>query len=252
MCRLFPIIVFLCMAAAAVAEESTVPADIGPKTSILVLSFESRGASAEKVAMADDYLMEALAQLKRFTMVEREKLDKVLLEQKLSREKLTMPEQSIALGRLLSADQILSARMEEIRGKTVVTIRMVATATSATRDYSVTAEVGGMREFRKLIAQMAAKVAKDFPLLEGKIIKVAGNSYKGDFARSGLRNGLDVIVYRWGEVVSHPETGRQLGRKVIRVASGVITSVEGKTASIQLSRIEKSRPVKEGDLIISR
>jgi curli biogenesis system outer membrane secretion channel CsgG len=109
---------FLILAVATSAADMTSPADMASRTSILVLSFEAKGAGSAKGAMADDYLMESFAQQKRFSIVEREKLDKVLLEQKLTREKLTSPEHSLAIGRLLAADQVLYGSIEEISGET--------------------------------------------------------------------------------------------------------------------------------------
>jgi len=176
----------------------------------------------------------------------------VLLEQKLSRERLTAPEHSLALGRLLSADQMLSGRIEEVRGETLVTMRLVATATAAVRNYSAAAAAPGIRDFRRLIADLAAKVVNDFPLIDGKITRTSGNSYTADFTGTGLRNGLDVVIYRWGDPVRHPETGRQLGRRAIRVASGIISAVAGSTCSITVAKTEKGRTVKEGDLVITR
>src|SRR5512137_101303 len=99
----FTIIAIFIMTVSAAAA-AAYPADLGGRTALLVLPFESRGAGVGRGALADDYLMEAFVRLNRFTIVEREKLATVLLEQKLSREKLTAPEQSLALGRLLSAD----------------------------------------------------------------------------------------------------------------------------------------------------
>jgi len=246
-------VITVCMALAAPAAAETVyPPDLAARTSILVLPFEYSGVGQARAAMADDYLMEAFARISRFTMVERDKLDRLLLEQKLSREKLTVPGQSLALGRLLSADEILYGRIEESGEETVVTMRMVATATSATRHYSSAATAAGGREFRRLINDIAARVAEDFPLLEGRITGTAGDLYKADFARTGLRSGLDVIVYRWGDEVRHPATGRQLGRRAVRIASGAVIAVEGTTSSIRLSRVEKGRKVKAGDLVITR
>jgi len=246
------IIAFYFMAATAAVAASAYPADLAARTSLLVLPFEYRGAAGERGAMADDYLMEAFAQLNRFTLVEREKLDQVLLEQKLSREKLTMPAQSIALGRLLAADQLLYGRIDETGGETVVTLRIVEASTSAARDYSAAAAAPGAHAFRRLMTGLAARVAADFPLVEGRIIRAAGDSYKADFAGAGLRNGLEVIIYRWGEEVRHPATARQLGRRAIRIASGTITAVTGRTSSLVLSRVEKGRKVNEGDLVITR
>jgi len=252
MCKhIYAITLIVLMTAASAPAASVYPADLSARTTILVLPFEYRGAVGERGAMADDYLMKAFAQLNRFTLVEREKLDQVLLEQKLSREKLTTPAQSIALGRLLAADQLLYGRIEETGRETVVTLRMVATATTVARDFSAAAAAPGARDFRSMITELAARVAADFPLLEGKIIRT-GDSYQADFDSSGLRSGLEVIIYRWGEEVRHPANGRQLGRRAIRIASGTITAVTGRTSSILLSRVEKGRKVNEGDLVITR
>lgn len=250
--QLFLIIPAVFMVAAASAADLASPLDSASRTSILVLPFESLGARAEQGSMADDYLMEAFAQQKRFTIVERKKLEKVLLEQKLSREKLTMKEQSIMIGRLLSADQMLYGRIEEIRGETAVTMRMVSTSTSESRNYLLSGEVSGARGFRKLIYEMASKVAMDFPRLEGKIVRSDRDSLKADITGPGLRNGLEVIIYRWGDEVRHPTTGQKLGRRVIRVASGTVTAIEGGTSLISQLKTEKKRAVKEGDLIITR
>jgi TolB-like protein len=249
---IFFIIAAILTASSASAADPSVLAAMPSRTSIIVLPFESPGGGQGKGAIADDYLMEAFAQQKRFTIVEREKLEKILLEQKLSREKMTEPEHSIRIGKLLTADQLLYGRIDELNGETVVTMRMVSTSTSASRDYSVSGEVAGAREFRRLISEAASRVEKDFPLLEGRIVGNGRGLFKASFTGVGLRKGLEVTIYRWGEEVRHPATGKMLGRKVVIVAGGTIATVDGGISSITLAKTEKGRKVKNGDLIITR
>lgn len=252
MCRLLLIITGLLFAAsAATAAPPEALPDPGWRTTLLVLPFEAPG-QAQQGAMADDYLLEALAGLGRFTLIERQKLDTLLLEQKLSREKLTSPDRSVRVGRLLAADQMLHGRIEELGGETVVTLRMVATATSATRDYSASAPAGGMRGFRLLIAGLAAKVAADFPVVSGTVTGTTAKTVTGSFAGQQPRSGLEVVVYRPGEPVRHPETGRILGRRSIRIATGTISAVGGKEASIAVLQTDKGRRITRGDLVVTK
>jgi len=62
---------------------------------------------------------------KRFNIVERTKLDKVLLEQKLTKAKLTDPEHSIKVGRLMSADAIIATSVKEDKKSIEVVSRVI-------------------------------------------------------------------------------------------------------------------------------
>lgn len=235
----------------ALAADPEFPWDQSSRLSVLVLPFEHTGEGVEKAAMADDYLMEAIAGQKRFRIVERERLEKLLREQRLSVSGLTGA-QRVTVGRLLSADQMLSGRIDESGKETVVTVKMVSTSTSATRSYSASGELSGMRDFRRLLSDLAARAAADFPLLHGKITGRAGGVYRSDMTGAGLRSGLEVVVHRPGGDVRHPETGRLLGRRVIRIATGVVGTRQGGVTSISIGRAEKGQQAKVGDLVSTK
>jgi hypothetical protein len=129
----------------------------GDRMSILVFPCESSPAVADLAQVADDLLVKAILEKKRFRVVEKEKLQQVVQEQLLSQKKLTDPEHSVRLGRIASAEALLATRLLE-EGKSLrLTARVILTETGVSLELislktehsscriNATAAIGGRR-----------------------------------------------------------------------------------------------------------
>lgn len=86
---------------------------ISERLSLMVVPFEERGTGGKSNLSFQDNLIDSLVNQNRFRVVEREKLDIILKEQKLSRTKLVDKTTALKLGRLVAAQSIIAGRIIE-------------------------------------------------------------------------------------------------------------------------------------------
>jgi hypothetical protein len=186
--------------------------------------------------------------------VERTKLDKVLLEQRLTKEKLTDPENSIKVGKLMSADAVLATTVREDDKSLEVVARIISTETSevlAVKDAFV--EDKSMAGVRELVAALASKVASEFPVAEGMVVKASGKNIVMDVGEaSNLKKNMRVIVFRKGEEIKHPVTKKSLGWDTIKVAEGRVEEVQAAFSKVKLVDRPDTKPVQVKDLIMTK
>ena len=185
--------------------------DLEERMSLTVFPFEYKGITSSACLGFHDNLINAIVDLNRFRVVERDKLDIVLREQKLSRTDLFERSTLLKLGRLVAAQSVITGSIIETRKGVEVVARMIDTETSeilATED--VYNEVKNLPALRFLAEGMAAKFHRDFPLIDGLIIERKGKDIFTDLGRNMIKLQRRLIIYR-EDPVKHPETGKILG-----------------------------------------
>ncbi|MCK5508253.1 MAG: hypothetical protein KAI50_07000 [Desulfobacterales bacterium] len=185
--------------------------DLEERMSLTVFPFEQKGITSFACLGFHDNLIDAIVDLNRFRVVERDKLNIVLREQKLSRTDLFERSTLLKLGRLVAAQSVITGSIIETRKGVEVVARLIDTETSeilATED--VYNEVRDLPALRVLAEGMAAKFHRDFPLIDGLIVERKGKDIFTDLGRDMLKLQRRLIVYR-EDPVKHPETGIILG-----------------------------------------
>ena len=185
--------------------------DLEERMSLTVFPFEHKGITSSACLGFHDNLIDAIVDLNRFRVVERDKLDIVLREQKLSRTDLFEKSTLLKLGRLVAAQSVITGCIIETRKGVEIVARLIDIETSeilATED--VYNEVKDLPALRFLAEGMAAKFHRDFPLINGLIIERKGKDIFTDLGRDMIKLQRRLIVYR-EDPVKHPETGIILG-----------------------------------------
>jgi len=185
--------------------------DLEERMSLTVFPFEHKGITSSACLGFHDNLIDAIVDLNRFRVVERDRLDIVLREQKLSRTDLFERSTLLKLGRLVAAQSVITGSIIETRKGVEIVARLIDTETSeiqATED--VYNEVKDLPALRFLAEGMAAKFHRDFPLINGLIIERKGKDIFTDLGRDMIKLQRRLIVYR-EDPVKHPETGIILG-----------------------------------------
>jgi len=181
------------------------------RLSLTVLPFEQKGEISESSVSFQDNLVNSLVNQNRFRVVEREKLDAVLQEQKLSRTKLIDRSTALKLGRLIAARSIITGSIIETRIGIEIVSRFIDTETSeilATED--VYDEIKDIKTLKSMAEGLATKFHREFPLLDGLVIQQKGSSIFTDLGRDKVKVQRRLIVYR-EEPIKHPKTGKVLG-----------------------------------------
>ncbi|MDU0459755.1 MAG: CsgG/HfaB family protein [Geobacteraceae bacterium] len=224
------------------------------RMSLSVLPFSGRIKNSTVQEMADDFLVAALLDQKRFQVVEREKLKQILQEQKLSKEKLTDPEHSVRIGKLLSADALLITTIAEGQKALEIISRLVSSETAEvmeTKDAYV--EDKSLAAVKEMMEGLASKLTLGFPVVEGIVVKREKGILFADLgASSGIRKSMPASIYRRGKEVKHPLTGKSLGWDMVKLGEGTIEDVQDDFCKIRLGDRVKQQDIQVKDTIITR
>jgi hypothetical protein len=225
------------------------------RMSLSVLPFDGTVKNSTIQGMVDDFLVAALVDQKRFQVVEREKLKQILQEQKLAKEKLTDPEHSIRIGKLLSADAMLATTVAEGQKSLEVTTRLISTETAEimeTKDVYI--EDKSLAAVKELMEGLASKLTLGFPVVEGIVVKRERGTLFSDLgSASGIRRSMATAVYRRGKEIKHPVSGKSLGWDMVKIGDGTIEDVQDSFSKIRLhDKVKTPQDVQVNDTIITR
>jgi len=195
------------------------------RMSMTIMPFEHKAAVSENSALYQDLLINALVNENRFRVVERNQLDVILQEQKLSQTKLFEQKTALKLGKLVAAQSVLTGSLIETRSGVEIVARLIDTETSeilATQD--VYDEAKDLQALKSLAEGMAVKFHREFPLLDGIIIQRKGKYIFTDLGKEKIKLQRKIIVYR-EEPIKHPVSGKILGADNIILARARVTQV---------------------------
>jgi TolB-like protein len=223
------------------------------RMSITILPFDE-GKGSDRAKLAYEQLIGAFVDQKRFSVIERAKLEQILMEQKLTKEKLTDPEHSIRVGKLMSADAVLAAAVREDAKSIEIVARVISTETSEVLDVKdAFAEDKSLSSVREIMADLASKFATGFPVIEGMVVKASGKDAVMDVGEaSNIKKNMTVIFFRKGEEIKHPVTGKSLGFDTIKLAEGRVEDVQAAFSKVRLLNKPAPKDIRVKDLVITK
>ncbi|MBF0559733.1 MAG: CHAT domain-containing protein [Nitrospirae bacterium] len=183
-------------------------------------------------------LSQILGASNRVSVVEREILAKLLEELKLSSSSLADPATALKIGKVLSANIIITGSIIPENKGQVVMLRCIDTETTAIRkviSIDITSGTVNRDSANKLATQIIEWVKSDFPV-RGKIVSVSGGQCRINIGQTqGLKKGdlLEVVV----------ETGK--GSGIYTAVGQIEISQPGKDSSVALLQ-GKVGGIKEG------
>ena len=227
---------------------------VGARMSISVLPFDVPQKGHENVQLAYDFLIGSFIDQKRFSVVERAKLEQVLQEQKLTKARLTDPEHSIRIGKLLAANAIISTTVKDTQKSIEIVSRVIDTETSeviALKD--VFTEDRNLTTIRDLMEGLSAKIAGSFPLIDGMVINKEREIVFADFGgKAKVKKNTGVLVYRKGKEIKHPVTGKSLGFDTVRLGEGRIEDIQEDFSKIKILDKPAPQEIRVKDLIVTK
>jgi len=204
------------------------------RLSLTAFPFEQRGQVSEACLAFQDNLIDALVDQNRFRIIERDKLDAILEEQKLSRTKLCDRQTALRLGKIVAAQCIVTGSIVESRTGIEAVARLIDTETSeilSTQD--VYDEVKDIAALRGLAEGMAVKFHRDFPLVDGLVVERKGEYIFTDLGHDAIKLQRRLIVYR-EEEMKHPMTGKMVGSDNVILGGARVTQVMPEMSKAEL------------------
>lgn len=227
---------------------------VGARLRVALLPFEQKGDGSTLSQIVPDYLSNALVNQRRFDFVERQRLDAILREHKLSRQSLADPEMAAKTGKIATADGIVAGVVTETPQSLEVFARFVdvdSAVVLAAED--VYGENLTPRSMQTLMEGLAWKFRQRFPMLEGVIVDAEGKRLTTDLAEAqGIVRYMKLIVFRSGQTLVHPRTGRLLRKPDTILGEAQIVAVTPDLSEAVLLSTELSGKVRELDMVITK
>lgn len=215
------------------------------RMSLTVVPFEQKGIVSEASLSFNDNLINGLVNQNRFQVVDRDQLDKILLEQKISRTQLVDRDTALMLGKLVAARSVITGSIIESHKGIEIVARMIDTETSMIIEMEdVYDEAKDLLSLKKLSEGLAIKFHKDFPLLDGNVVQQKGNVIFTDLGTGKVKLHRRLIIYR-EELIKHPITGKVLGADNIIIGRARVTQILPDLSKAEISSSQKmlARPM---------
>jgi len=206
------------------------------RMSVSILPFVQNNAMSQISKAFQSQFTDALVNRDRFNVVERELLDAVLQEQKLSQTDLIDRKTAIKVGNLIAAHAIVTGDIIETKLGREIIARVIDTETGrilAAKDvYSENKSVRGM-DF--LSEAMAVRLHNEFPVLNGIVIKIQEKKLFIDLGANQIKNERRLIVYRETKPIKHPVTGKLLGSDKVIIGKIRVAQVNADFSKADIS-----------------
>ena len=229
-------------------------AQVGSRLSIAVLPFDNRSGNAEITNTVQEKMITSLYSLKRFKIIERSQIDKVMTEQKMGMTGAIDPAKAVKAGKILGVDAILmgsisssngigmDARLIDTENGTVITAKDAYSAQNTLQDV------------KTMATDIAIQIYNDIPLVEGYVIKInpTGEVFLDIGSAKGMRKGMKVVVYKEGESITHPVTGEVLGTKKTMVGELLLTEVDEKMSEASKVETAAGQVITVGQKVVAK
>jgi TolB-like protein len=216
----------------AMTYEPSRVTQVGSRLSVAVMRLDAKGEAEEYQDLLSEKLVTQLVNLRRFRVIERSALDKILQEQALGVSGVVDEATAVQIGKVAGADAIVfgSINVADRYGK--VSARVISVETSET----VVAEEAdtdrpNIKNMEKITEQVAVGIYNAMPLVEGNVIGVEADEIYIDIGGNvGLKKGTKCIAFQSGDPIVHPVTGEVIGQKNKKLAELVVSQVQDRMA----------------------
>ena len=227
----------------------------GSRMSIAVLPFEIKGDVTPLSTVVYDNIVSAFLKQKRFNVVSRgAELEAVLRELKLAATSLVDKQTAVRVGKIVAAEAVLTGSVHETKDSIEIYARLIDTESSGVLDArDVYGQGKSMALLNYITNGLALKFKLGFPLIEGMVIKIAGDKVYADFgSNSQIKKQMKFIVFRKGEPIVHPVTGRLLGAETQQLGVARIVKVFDEFSVGELEQSSEGVKIKVKDFIITK
>lgn len=193
--------------------------------------------------MIMEKLITNLVKKRRFKVIEREFLDKIMAEQSLGMTGIVDEQSAINAGKVIGAEAIIMGKYNEIEGHYHISTRLIDVETSETITASeITSRID---DIDRAMEKLSVMIVNDMPLFEGTVIKIDEDQVYLDIGTDlGVRKGNKFTLYRKGEEIKHPVSGEIMGYNVTPLGEAVATNIQER---MSIAKIVKKGLLKIGD-----
>jgi hypothetical protein len=200
---------------------------IGARLAVAVLPFAYKGGPSDAYGGAFEAMVDAVVNQGRFKVVSRDQLESILRELKLSGSGLVDPANALKVGKLVAAEAIVVATVNESPKAVEVYAQLINTETStvlASKDIFDPEKAPGTA--RTKMRELAAKLKQEYPLVGGSVVTVSNQRVAVAIGSvKKVRSDMKVIVYLEGDPLVDPQTKLVLDRNIEPLGEGLLKDV---------------------------
>ncbi len=226
------------------------PLHASDKTRVAVVNLVAKsGISEATAATVTDLLTGELVGLKKFDVVDRANLNKVLKEQALQQSGCTEQACAVKLGNILNVQKLIVGSISKLGDNIVISVNFVDVEKSRI-DLSEKISATNENDLLPKVQQLAQKIDSSIPLVGRLLTKKSDATYLANLGSvDGVALGTSVKITRMGQAIIDQATGDLLGRDVLDLGFGIIKELNpsGSLSLIQLSA--STNIIKEGDRV---
>jgi len=254
----------------------------GPKRRIGVVEFENKSAYGQRLGTAaSDILVTELSKTGKFVVVERDKLNKILDEQKLQSTGVIDPKTAVAVGKVLGLSAIVTGSVSEFGVKTEGTEMILSQSKNQIAEATVDIRIvdaetgqvlfadsgrGTAKSGKRTVLGLGARGGYD-ETLEGKALRASiaqftenivsqvnkkpwscrvasvsgGLVYINAGPNMGIEKGRQLDCFHLGREILDPTTGLVLGNEEVPVGRIEVTGPLGDTGEGSIAQMTQSQ-----------
>ncbi len=219
------------------------------KITVAVLDFEGKNISQSSAEAVTDLLRTELFNTGHFKVIERQRIQKIIEEQKFQMMGFTDASQAVEIGRILNVQKIMIGTVTLLGNTHLINTRMVDVQTGLVILAESVESQGGEDQLPHAITELAIAVSYKVGL-EGKIIRIDKDMVYIDVGETdGVKMGQEFDVIRSGEVITDLE-GHVIGASEDNVGTICVTKVQDRFSVAEV--VDKSVRLETGDLVKPR
>jgi hypothetical protein len=200
------------------------------------------------------FLNRSFVDLKRFNVLQRDRLNAVLEQQQISRESVFKDETAVPIGRLMDADTVLIGDINTSGASIEITAHLLdAETASLIAEKDVYWEGDLNAGFRGILDRLALKFKQHIPLCEGSVTETLSPQVVIDLGSDrSIHRGMRFLAYREVDPLIDKQTGMNLGSDT--EAFALLSAKEVDQTFSRADIVEKftDRGVHSGDRVISK
>jgi len=218
---------------------------------VSMLPFYQAAKAQEIGAVAYDNLVSSIVQQNRFKFVDRSKVEQIVRELKLSQEQLIDPNYTLKVGKLTQAEGMVMGFVKESPVSIEIYAQLIDVETGAIlTEKDVYKEDKSLDALKFLTRALSIRLREDFPILEGKVVKLEGKNATLDLGKSQkIKPGMRVIFFTEQPILDI-ETGMSLGTATEKIGAGKVIQVSDFMSLSEL--IGKTGEILNDQLVITK
>lgn len=235
-------LVVLCFASSLMAAD---------KTRIAVMGFVAKpGVDPNTASTVSELLSGELVALKKFDVIDRANLDKIMREQALQQSGCSDQACAVKLGNILNVQKLVVGSVSRLGSKTIITLNFIDVERSRI-EISDNETASSEDEIILRIKALAQRINQKISI-SGRVVGVKGDgSYLVNVGQDdGVSAGTQVMVMRYGNTIIDPGTGEFLGREVTDLGLATVTAVDVGGSLSTVRPPKNAMLFKEGDRIV--